>query len=186
MFKMSPHSNRKSTVFRDAGMRSKSEFFHFPAVWPRKSYSTSLSSGFLLRNQRSFLAFRGGWGPEKEIMPMDRLPRARHSAGAPWGFLLPALTSPLKRVPVWRLQSAGTDRQSPRGNCGFTKNRPFDQMIKSLSYANAWTGWTLGQFSRSKLQLIFEEIACSLAFPQLCHTVSHTAAFVTARTNWNT
>ena len=99
------------------------------------------------------------------------------------GVSAPSLTSPLKRVPVWRLQSAGTDRQSPRGNCGFTKNRPFDQMIKSLSYANAWTGWTLGQFSRSKLQLIFEEIACSLAFPQLCHTVSHTAAFVTARTN---
>lgn len=59
-------------------------------------------------------------------------------------------------------------------------------MIKSLSYANAWMGRTLGQFSRSKLQLIFEEIACSLAFPQLCHTLSHTAAFVTARTNCNT
>lgn len=46
-------------------------------------------------------------------------------------------------------------------------------MIKSLSYANAWMGRTLGQFSRSKLQLIFEEIACSLAFPQLCHTRTH-------------
>ena len=47
-------------------------------------------------------------------------------------------------------------------------------------------GGTEGQFSRSKLQLIFEEIACSLAFPQLCHTLSPIAAFVIARTNWNT
>lgn len=93
---------------------------------------------------------------------------------------------PKKNVQVWRLQSSSTDGQHPGGNCGLTKNRPFDQMIKSLSYANAWMGRTLGQFSRSKLQLIFEEIACSLAFPQLCHTLSHTAAFVTARTNCNT
>lgn len=46
-------------------------------------------------------------------------------------------------------------------------------MIKSLSYANARTGRTVGQFSGSKLQLIFEEIACSLAFLS-CVTLAHT------------
>lgn len=124
-------------------------------------------------------------GDQKETMPRNRLPRAGHSAGAPKGFPLPTLTSPQKGAQVWRWHSSGTEEQSPRGNCGLTKKRPFDQMIKSLSYANAWTGWTSGQFSGSKLQLIFEEIACSRAFAQLCHTRSHTAAFVTARAIWN-
>jgi hypothetical protein len=38
--------------------------------------------------------------------------------------------------------------KSPRWNRGLTKNRPVDRMIKSLSYANAWTGRAFTNLAR--------------------------------------
>lgn len=185
VLKISACNRRKCTGFGDAGTGCESELFHLPAVCPWESHSTSLSSGFHLRNQRCVLAFSGGWGPkgnntQEQAAQGGALRRASHGFSSPYTYL------PFKESAGLEITELWMDRQSPRGNCGLTKNRPFDQMIKSLSYANVWTGRTLGQFSRSKLQLIFEEIACSLAFPQLCHPLSHTAAFVTARTIWDT
>lgn len=106
VLKISAGNRRKCTGFGDAETGCESELFHLPSVWPWESHSTSLSSGFHLRNQRCVLAFSGGWGPkgnntQEQAAQGRALCRASHGFSSPYTYLPFKESAGLELTELW-------------------------------------------------------------------------------------